>query len=974
MPVDARWRGAAPSVPAEAGALDWTTLSLMAALIGREAELSLLVELIRGARPDYPGLVFVAGEAGAGKSRLVDEALQRLSCPVLRGEAVADSPSPYEPLVEALRGYYRSHPDTLAARPLAKYLSVLLPELGVEPVAADQRTLSAAICDAAAVAAEQGAVLVLEDLHWADAGTLDVLLDLAKLPAQSELRIVATYRNDELPRLHRLRGVRSELRRARRLSEVVLEPLSREDAFALTTEVAGTSLPAELLLGIYERSEGIPFFIEELAAVTGRALDPGGGEARHKPHLPETIRDAIRQRTSSLDQGIRDALDVMAVAGPSIRLPLFADVADPDAVAGLLEHGWLVESGDGTAWFRHALVRDAVYSDIPWPRRRGLHRSLAEVLDAQASAPETVAHHWLAAHDPLRARPYLLAAARSFCALHAYRDAQALLRHALEGWVDDERDAERVAVLELMAECVELSGDRDEAATIWRNVTKSRRALGDVEAVARAQRRLATVLEMQNDWSAAVDARVSAAAAFAECGQPAEAATERITAAHHLHRDNDLTPALELVELAATDAEAASATELTLRARALRGEIRAQMGKPDGVEMARDALGAALSEGYTSTAAEAYYALAGAIQHSARYEGALDAYEQASQFCKSQGMEDFGTICFACLAPTLRHVGRWKEATEVCRSVLADPDSSTAALNVASCELGLVQALKGNVASARRLLGPSLRFARAYGMFALTVETTWGTAMVAALEGKDEQAAATATGLIEDCRRREEWHYSLSAMRWCITWFAVRGDARMVNSAARVLSDAAAAKGSREARSALAYALAEGALLEGNAELALSHARQTLELLEGIAAPYEVAEMRARCAVALAGGGERSAALEALTSSYRTAKKLGARPLANAIVERFADLGEPVEPHLGRGATAGAERGGLSRRELDVLRHVAAGSTNKQIAALFFLSTRTVDMHVRNILTKLDCRSRTEAAARAAELQLLGQD
>lgn len=941
----------------------------MAGLVGRDHELSLLLELLGRVGSGPPGIVLVTGEAGAGKTRLVDEALQVLSRPELRGEARPDSPTPYAPLVDAIRGYYRDRRDALAARPLAKYLSALLPELGLESTEADQPTLNAAIGDALALAGEEGGLLVLEDLHWADAGTIDVLLDLSKLPARSGLRIVATYRNDELPRLHRLRGVRSELRRSRRLAEVVLEPLGREDTYALVEEVAGTTLPTEMVRSVYERSEGIPFFIEELAALAVElpTTDEGASEAE----LPETIRDAVRHRTGSLDGEVRHALDVMAVAGPSIPLPLFVELVDPDTISGLLEHGWLVRSGDNIVWFRHALVREAVYSDIPWLRRRDLHRSLAETLETQDSAPEIAAHHWLAAHEPLLARPHLLHAATSFCALYAYRDAQVLLRQALTGWPEDDLDEERVAALELLAGCVELSGDHVEAARIWGDVTKARRALDDVPGVARAQRRLATVLEMQGDWRAAVDARISAAAAFGECGQPAEAATERLGAAYHLHNALQLTAALELVELAGSDAESASAPELMLRAKAIRGEIRAEMGEPDGVEIAREALGAALSGGYTAVAADAYYCFAITLDHSAQYKQSVDAFQEAADFCRKEGLEEMGKICFACLAPTLRHVGRWKEAIDVCRSVMADPDAPITAQNVALGELGLIHALKGNTSSARRLLGPALRFARSTNFFHLAVETTWGEAIVASLDGNEEEATTIAAALIEDCRRRQEWHYSVSAMRWSATWFGKQNNPRMLSGAASILSDAAAATGSHEARTALTFALMEGALSQGEVDMAQTHARQTLELLEQVAAPLEVAEMRARCALALARADERETALSHLTNSFRAAKKLGARPLARSIMDIFDQLGEPIEPHLGRTARAGADRGGLSRRELDVLRHVAAGRTNKEIAELLFLSTRTVDMHVRNVFAKLDCRSRTEAVARASELQLL---
>lgn len=941
-------------------------------LVGREYEGSLLVDLLERPRGEKPGVILVAGEAGIGKSRLIEETLARLSRPVLRGEATADSMFPYAPLVQVIRAYGRDHRDALLSLPLTNHLALLLPELGLDQGETDPSTLRAAICDVAAAAGDAGSILVLEDLHWADGGTLDVLLELAKVPEQSGLSIVATYRNDELPRLHHLRGVRSELRRAERLHEMVLQPMSRAETYRLAEEVAGSGLSEGVCHAIFERSDGIPFFVEGLAASVALDAPADGSTEEERVGEPsETLRDAIRLRTSALDAPETEALEVMAAAGASIDLPLLADLVDPDSVTRLIEHGWLIEVDGRTASFRHALVRDAIHADIPWLRRRERHRFLAQALEARGAAPEEVAHQWLAAREPLRARAHLLQAARSFCSVHAYRDARALLIEALAEWDGDGIDPERMGALELLARCTELSGDRDEAVAMWQVISKAREELDDAEGLARALRHLATLFEMRGDWDEAVAARVAAAAGFGACAQPAEAAMERVAAASHLQAAGELSSALDLVLQAGTDVEISGHGELRLRALALEGQIRAKLGQPAGVTMARDALGLALSEEYTAPAAEAYYRLASALEHTAEYAGALDAYESAFAFCKSRGIEGMGEVCFACLTPVMRHVGRWKEATEVCRNVMRDGDAPAVARNVAATELGLINAIKGNAASARRLLAPALSFARASDIFGLVIECSWGLAMVQALEGKADGASTTAIELVESCRQREEWHYSVSAMRWCGTWFSERRDEPGLMSAVDALASAASRTGSQEAQAALGYGLIEVALLNGDGKKAFVQAEQTLKLLDNLPAPYEVAEMRARTAVALIGAGRRDAALGILTAAYRTAKKLGARPLASRIVGQFEGLGEPIEPHLGRRATNESKRAGLSRRELDVLRHVAGGQTNKEIAEVLFLSTRTVDMHLRNILLKLDCRSRAEAVRRAGELGLL---
>ena len=177
--------------------------------------------------------------------------------------------------------------------------------------------------------------------------------------------------------------------------------------------------------------------------------------------------------------------------------------------------------------------------------------------------------------------------------------------------------------------------------------------------------------------------------------------------------------------------------------------------------------------------------------------------------------------------------------------------------------------------------------------------------------------------------------------------------------------------GHPDALAALAHALGETALAEGHADTAAQQIDRAAELHASLEIPFERAQIQLRAGVALAAAGQREAAIERLVEAYRTARRLGAAPLAAQAAAEVARLGESVERRLGRRAAADHEHAGLSRRELEVMRLVASGGTNREIAGELVLSTRTVDMHVRNILTKLRCRSRTEAAARAGELGLL---
>jgi DNA-binding SARP family transcriptional activator len=962
---------AAPAPPAVGAALPEVrrVATTSAALIGRERERGVLDDRLDRAAAGEGGVFLLAGEAGVGKTSLAQAALGECALLVLRCACSEQGRAPYAPLIAALRAYDRIASGALAeSGRLTSHLAVLLPELGPAPAVVDHLSLAQALRDAfAGIARHQPAVVFLDDLQWGDEATLELLPSLASSVA-GPLLFLAVYRSDEIPRAHPLRRTRAELRRGARLDELMLEPLDQGHAAKLASRILGRSPGPRLAQRIFERTEGVPLFVEELAAAlsAGRRLEEQGDAlelpAGHEVPLPDTVRETVLLRTDRLTQAGRHALEVAAVAGARVDLGLVADLAGVPGLEEAIEQGFLVEVEEGRAAFRHALVREAVYAEIPWTRRRVQHRRLAEILERAGAQPQLLAEHWLAASEPERARPKLLAAAEAFCAVHAYRDASRLGRRALELWPEGEDEAGRLVALERLGLCAKLSGELAEAARVWEEVVDTRRAGGDSEALGEAERRLAAVYELAGAWERAGAARTRSAEAFAACGLPAEAATERLTAAAHLQAAGWLSAALELVTRSSKDVELAARGELRARALALEGQVRAKLGEGEtGVALVRSALALALAENAAPAVADAYFRLGSALEHAAAYPAAIDAYATAYDYCQREGVEGPGDVCFACLTPIMVHTGEWQRATEVCREVLEGETAPPLARMVASGELGHVYALRGEPGRARRLLAEALAFARQNAIFGLEIEATHALARVDGLVAKDDEAAERMRELIARWQTREERHYSVAALRWATTLFARRGDVPGAGSCADALARIAAATGDTEAVAALAHALGELALLNGDADGAARQFTRALELLIDASAPYERAETQVRAAVALAAAGERQTAVDRLTDAYRTARKLGARPLASSAAEELQALGEPVE---GRSA-------GLSRREVEVLRFAAEGLTNREIAARLFLSKRTVDMHVRNLLAKLGCRSRVEAAQRARSLELI---
>lgn len=389
------------------------------------------------------------------------------------------------------------------------------------------------------------------------------------------LLFVALYRSDGLPRDHALRRARHELRRGRRLDEIALGPLEPSESADMVQQILESAPAPSLARAIHDRTQGVSFFVEELAEALlltdsltegrkGLELAKGG-----EVPLPDTVRDAVLIRASELSPEGRNAAEAASVAGEEFDLELLAEGSSPEGMAELLSSGIVVEGEGGRARFRHALTREALYADVPWLQRRALHRRLAAKLETTGAKAMEAATHWLGAKHESEARDALLRAAEESRAVHAYRDAARAGRQALELWPEGEDEARRVEVLQSYANSAELGGELAEAARAWREICAIRQAEpGAAEACAAAHSRLAAVHDMRGDRETALAARAAAVEAYAAMGRHAEAAVERLAMANYLRFAGRHSEAIELAQAAVRDAEQAGRLDLRARARA----------------------------------------------------------------------------------------------------------------------------------------------------------------------------------------------------------------------------------------------------------------------------------------------------------------------------------------------------------------------------------------------------------------------
>ncbi len=492
----------APHAPPAAGQI------LCPVLIGRDGELAQIEAALDAAAKGNGQTVVVAGEAGGGKSafvRALEERALARGVRVLRGATLeSDRTLPYAPFVAAVRSGFRGTPHERLGRVLAQTapdLAQLFPELGraAKPEGAmEQHRLAVAFHGLfTAFAREAPILVVLEDLHWSDEASLDLLHYLARELRDSRSVVLANYRSDEMHRRHPFLRTLGNLQRERLATEITLRRLTPDEVGRLIQETFQTDpVSAEFRDAVYARCEGNPFFTEELL----KALVDSGDIYRtstgwqRKPiaelRIPSSIRDAVHAHVERLGPEAQATLAAASVIGQRfpfevLRATTGASAADVLAhLRQFIELQLVAEEGgeEDTYAFRHALTREVVYDELLAPERKALHRAVAAALEAMPRLePSLLALHLDAAGEHARAVPHLLEAGRRAMAAGAPREAAAHCERALELGV---ADAEQAATLEALADAY-FRFDTTRAMRAGERALERHRAAADARGSAR---------------------------------------------------------------------------------------------------------------------------------------------------------------------------------------------------------------------------------------------------------------------------------------------------------------------------------------------------------------------------------------------------------------------------------------------------------------------------------------------------------
>ncbi|WCN07119.1 helix-turn-helix transcriptional regulator [Streptomyces sp. M92] len=1015
------------------------TRSVSPVFVGRAGELAILHDALVRAASAEPQALLLGGEAGVGKTRLVEEfadAARRQGAVVALGGCVeigADG-LPFAPFSTALRALRRQLPGELAdaAAGQEEELARLLPELGEgAPVTGGGRhdeesmarlfELTARLLER--VAARHTVVLVLEDLHWADASTRHLIAYLVRTLRTGRLVVLATYRSDDIHRRHPLRPLLAELDRLRTVRRIELGRFTRDE---VGRQIAGILAyePDPLQVDeIFERSDGNAFFVEELAVAAHEGCCTG---------LTDSLRDLLLVRVEALSESAQRVARTVAEGGSTVEYRLLAAVASLaeddliEALRAAVGANILLPAPDGDGYrFRHSLVREAVADDLLPGERSRLNRRYAEALDADPTlvpAAERVmrlASYWYHAHDPARALPAVLDASVEARRRHAYSEQLRLLERAMELWdsvPDDIRATLRpvdytevyppcgcdpqttpLRYLDLMAEAAvagRLCGERERALKITKRALRlleeEQETGAGVPASGRdpqraawfwTQRSLLVQAQGRGDgWR-----ELGIAQELVRGLPPSQVHAEVLAMAANWSMLHDPGPdAVVAAERAVEYARMVGADDIELNARLTLGGLMVDAGHIDaGLAEMYQVRGLVVAQGRSAVVARSHVNLPSVLESVGRSEEALGILREGVELTRRMGLLESEAWVWGNLSESLISLGRWDEALEAAARASA-PGRGPAPRGGAALKRAVVALARGGTAEAAGLLAEARA---AYGTHDPMPQYRLPLAAlalgIAAAEGRlpdvrAELGRALDAGLPPGTQR----------YGWPLLLFAAQAEAD-----ARGLP--AAEEGRAEALERIAgtaKSLTTGAPVWlahekwVRAELHRAEGRDTPALwtevvtaFECLERPYDLARVRHRLAAALldtGGEDERARATELLRLAGAVARHLGARPLADA-VDR---LGRRARLTLGRAAgpervpADPAEALGLTGRERDVLRLVSDGRTNRQIAEELFISPKTASVHVSNILAKLGVSGRGEAAAVAHRLALFPAD
>ena len=945
-------------------------------LVGRDSFLALVEDRLADAAAGEGRLLFVAGEAGIGKTRLLSAVAQQADASGFAAVRAAAFPGDVQSLAGLLLDLAS---NLLPAR------DPVLSELG-QSLTSRVRAIADAAGDAhhrrrvlvqdltdLLVPVEPGTpvLMILEDLHWADELSLDVLGRLAGRLAARPILVAGAYRSDELyPRLP-MRELRARLLSQRLAEEIRLPRLDLAQTAAMTSALHGRPAPAQMVQAVHERSDGIPLHIEEfLAAIAEDAPAPQPAAAIQAAAVPDTLGDAVLSRARHLATPTRGVASAAAVIGRSFDFDLLTAVTDagPHEVAGALrelQDAYLVLPGadEVTFDFRHALIRDTLYADTALPLRRHLHEKVARAAADRGYRGAFISAHFEQAQRPELAHEYAVAAASEAASVSAHGEALELYRRAVRNLPAQLPALDRAGLFAALGDEAAATDDNTAAAEAYRMAHELTASAGDARAAAALVPRMAAAAHLLGENLPVRVGMLQEALGSLDGVPGADRERARLgcaMAAAYL-MDDRLDEAIQHGEASRAESQRIGDDEAASNVAATLGSVLVFAGRmEEGWRLLEDAIARATGAEQEAEAARGYRMIGSSASAVVEYDLAERWLTEGIGYAEKVELWNHRYYMAAHLAHVQWATGQWQAATQTAEQALADGRGGITTQITAQFVLGYLALGRGDWALATDLLGEAFGQGDRMAEVQRLSPPLWGLAEAARCQGDYDTAimhcerGCQASADVADAAY--VYPYLLTGVRAHLA----RGD---VDAAAAWSGRACAVLTARAIPGTLpAIGHAQGLLLlaRGEVPAAYEALRAASESWQDRRRFWDGTLARLDLAAAAARARRTGEAAVLIDEVRATAAKTGAAVLV-AAADRLSQSFGSARPT--------APWHPLSEREFEVAQLVAAGLTNRQIADQMVLSPKTISAHITHILTKLGAARRAEIAAWCATVR-----
>ncbi|WP_181034314.1 helix-turn-helix transcriptional regulator [Arthrobacter sp. GMC3] len=940
-------------------------------MIGRDAEMQALLASFADASDGKPQAVVIGGEAGLGKTRLLGEFLAKISgqARIITGQCVdlGTLAPPYAPITGVLRSLATQIGlETVMdfAGPGRDALALLLPEgaTAADGAPAGNRVLEAVTTVLERASADQPTVVVVEDLHWADDATLAVLRLILRAFGGGRFLLALTYRSDDVHRGHPLRVFLADIERGRYAKNIWLNRLTKDQVRTQVESITGQAAGYDLIENVFARSEGIPFFVEELL---------GLGDCDAASELPATLTDLLLARYERMLDPVQYFLRVLAAGGvcvPHAQAVAAYDksVEEFETSARAAQRANLLTLEGSNYTFRHALVREAIHADLLPGERTRFHTRYAQALEAADSGQHNaveIAYHWHASNVQEKTFKASIAAVAEAERSYAYSTAARMGERALELWdrIDDAETAAGMPRYTLMART---ASAHNQAGDGERSIAVIRLAAAEPAAQGVELARLLADQARYLGFNAQLGSEELLLRALDLTPQGSDDGW-RATLLNHLAARYMLEARLkESISIASEALELSTITDNQTEqsiAANLRGSSRAMAGDIDGwradLEKAED-----LAQGNTDAVLRFRINYSDTLYHLGLYDESIRVAEDGIRQARELGVErTTGAILSSNAVEPLFGRGDWNKAKALLEKNLAlSPPSSFHAYLLRSKIWSTLWS--GDPEGAQKIFSrwqPLLRQLATVEMQSrLPLELI--AAELAWIRGDLPAAWQGASFLMStDFRSLPGYDLPLLAV------------AARVLAASRMAGDEIDGDAENQLRTVLsrddfwptypAWSALFEAELGGDLGTGTDPAAWHRAVERSSALPTHLRYyVSLRAGQAEQASGNKVAAIAALQFAIEGASKLGAGLLVS--------MGRDFATRTGLNLTGPSPRPNsaeLTARESQVLDLVADGLSNKQIGEQLFISAKTASVHVSAILRKFGASSRTEAASRA---------